>query len=190
VGTTLQNIYFFPTSEKRVIKAKLQEILEAEGYLPSKGNEAFNLLIHLQEDKEGSCFISIGLTDIASSSFFPRALAQSLNCDVLNASVYDSDYLSLIYYKRETKESIRLDIGIFPDSTYTQNVDITTLYPLLRNKETQEELHRVWQAKYTFAEDRLNDLLVLFGYGGFVLPGKKPRICVFTNLMTQSEAIG
>jgi hypothetical protein len=59
---------------------------------------------------------------------------------------------------------------------------VSGLYPLLEKNATPETLQNIWQTNYTYEEERLSDLLGLFGYGCSILADSKASNLHFQRL--------
>ena len=164
MGSTLQNIYLFPAPEKKVLVAKLQKHYKAEGYKTAKADEEFDVTLRVISQSGKPCFIGVDATDSNDTASFARSLADSLGCDLLFASVFDSDFLSMVLVEHESSEVTVLENG-FPEYTdeYVRSGDISRLHRLLAYSGKASELGQAWEAGYAFAEERLADMLTLLG---------------------------
>ena len=186
MGTTLQNIYLFPSPDKKELVAGLQRHFKTQGYKVAKAGDAHDMSLRVYCQPDKPCYVSVESLDTADTKGSIAAIGEYMGCDVLGASVYDSDFLSLYYFSDTVKQVVELALGHTPDGEFLRNGDIGGLVPLLADPEDSERLAEVWAGEYVYEDLRLSDMLVLFGCDDS--PGRydeKARLLRFTCLSDQ-----
>ena len=164
MGTTLTNIYFFPTPEKKELVSRLQKHFKAEGYKAVKGEDGYDIMLRVCSSKEKPCFVSVEAMDGSGIESFTVALSESLACDVLVASVYDSDFLELYYQDHQARQCSVLEIGYpLEEDGFIRRGDISLLAHLAADEGGPERLSDIWNGDYISEDERLSYMLALFG---------------------------
>ncbi|MCL2137748.1 MAG: hypothetical protein FWH40_09605, partial [Coriobacteriia bacterium] len=98
MGSTIQNSYLFPAPGKDELAEGLRLSLESLGFDAVEPDEAFDIVFKVNEQEGERSYVSIEAGGIDDVEGFIKALSDSFACDVLHASLYDSDYLQLAYH--------------------------------------------------------------------------------------------
>jgi len=181
MGTTLKNCYCFPAKQKEALEAALVKCLEEEGLELSQTHDSCELIAEVVPAEDESAFLLLESTRASESRAFQQRLAELLACDVIYASVYDGNLITLEYHKHDTGEVISLAVGHHPQGSYLQSEDISCLYPFLGEGVAPEDLALVWQGHYRFAEEKLFDLFALLGYGNALQQMGQCGVLCFTK---------
>ncbi|MCL2137551.1 MAG: hypothetical protein FWH40_08580 [Coriobacteriia bacterium] len=167
MGTTTQNVYLFPAPGKDELADGLRLSLESLSYESVEPDEVFDIVFEVNgQDGEGS-YASIEAGGIDDVEGFIKDLSNSLACDVLHASLFDSDYLLLAYHSHQLGRSTTVGVGMpeWEEDEIRQG-EFDSFLELLDSGANREELKAIWDTHYASADERLYGMLPLLGHQG------------------------
>jgi len=181
LGTTSHRIYLFPAPSKEDLIDKMHQCFKALGYEAMEDGDDYEIALEVYETDGEAGFVSINQGGIEDEEGFTKTLSDSLSCDVLLTSIFDSDYLLLAYRSYQLGRSTIVGAGIREwEKGEIRQGEFNNLLELIADSAKKAGLNTIWGMHYASADERLYNMLRLLGYRGDPIPADiNPFILLF-----------